>query len=102
MHYCTNSLRPGQRPNRITSYNVCYTKLLRNIAHILTNLLGNACKYTENGVVTLRSKLVGENENGCYVRIEVCDTGIGIDPVKLESIFEPFHQVDNSMSYNFV
>jgi len=70
-----------------------------NIAHILTNLLGNACKYTENGVVTLRSKLVGENENGCYVRIEVCDTGIGIDPVKLESIFEPFHQVDNSMTH---
>ncbi len=61
------------------------------IRQVLINVVGNAIKFTENGEVSVSAERVGER-----VRIEVRDTGIGIPPDKLETIFEAFSQVDTS------
>ncbi|MCA9662060.1 MAG: hybrid sensor histidine kinase/response regulator, partial [Myxococcales bacterium] len=59
------------------------------IRQLLVNLLSNAGKFTEAGVVTLRSRRDGE-----AIEFAVIDTGIGIDAAELARIFEPFTQVD--------
>jgi PAS domain S-box-containing protein len=59
----------------------------RRLRQILINLLGNAMKFTEHGVVTLRAAY-GSGE----LRLEVEDTGIGIAPQDQAKIFEPFTQ----------
>ncbi len=66
------------------------------LRQILTNLLGNALKFTETGGITLAVAL----EDG-QLHFRVQDTGIGIAPNRLESIFEPFTQADASMSRRF-
>jgi two-component system CheB/CheR fusion protein len=57
---------------------------------ILRNLLSNAIKYTSKGKV-----LLGCRRRGDALRIEVWDTGIGIPPAQLNTIFEEFRQLDN-------
>jgi signal transduction histidine kinase len=59
------------------------------VRQVLLNLLSNAAKFTDHGVVTFSVERDGE-----HVRLAVTDTGVGIVPDQLESIFEPFHQVD--------
>ena len=60
---------------------------------ILLNLMTNALRYTCEGGVLLACRLV---EDGQQVRIEVWDSGIGIDPEHQQSIFKEFYQVDNA------
>jgi signal transduction histidine kinase len=67
------------------------------IRQILINLLGNAAKFTDDGIVTLRVTRAGDDA----VRFDVIDTGIGIPPGKLELLFEPFVQADASASRRF-
>lgn len=62
----------------------------RLLEQMMRNLLGNAVKYTRTGRI-----LIGCRRRGNDLRIEVWDTGIGIEDVQLERIFEEFHQVDN-------
>jgi signal transduction histidine kinase len=66
----------------------------------LTNLLGNAAKFTSNGRVGLavRRETVGDDE---WVAFEVSDTGIGMDETQLSRVFESFHQADSSISRRF-
>ncbi len=61
----------------------------------LLNLLGNACKFTQNGRVTLRVRREssGGREWMCW---DVIDTGVGISPEEREKLFKPFSQVDSS------
>ncbi|WP_159877322.1 PAS domain S-box protein [Aquitalea denitrificans] len=63
---------------------------------ILTNLLGNAVKFTEQGKVTLRVV-----RQGAQIVLTVSDTGIGIAPDRIDSIFAPFSQADASMARRF-
>lgn len=63
---------------------------------ILKNLIGNAIKFTDIGEVRIAAHALG---NG--VEIAVSDTGIGIAPEKLPIIFEPFRQVDGSMTRRY-
>ena len=65
---------------------------------ILTNLLGNAVKFTEKGHVLIDVSSVGEDVGGEKVRLKVKveDTGIGIPADKLQTVFEKFAQVDGS------
>jgi signal transduction histidine kinase len=67
------------------------------LRQILTNLLGNAIKFTATGRVILRANFVDDQ----VLQIEVEDTGIGISEDKLEEVFSPFTQADHSISKQF-
>jgi PAS domain S-box-containing protein len=60
------------------------------------NLLSNACKFTENGAVTIAA-----SRHANLIRVQVSDTGIGIAAGKLQQLFEPFSQADASTSRNY-
>ncbi|MCC7412409.1 MAG: GAF domain-containing protein [Gammaproteobacteria bacterium] len=68
----------------------------RKLRQVLLNLLGNAVKFTERGGVCLRAGVAHGGDDVCRLRLEVEDTGIGIDAADLERIFEPFQQVNGS------
>jgi signal transduction histidine kinase len=71
------------------------------IEQILTNLIGNAIKFTlEGGKITISAKYLSKEKEGGYgdkVAVSVKDTGIGIPPEHLDAIFEKFHQVEGSL-----
>lgn len=72
----------------------------KDIIHrIITNLLSNAFKFTENGSVKLSASL-NSNDHSEWI-ISIADTGIGIPAHALEYIFDPFRQVDGSPSRQF-
>ncbi|MFO7753462.1 MAG: response regulator [Desulfobacteraceae bacterium] len=66
----------------------------RRFRQILLNLLGNAAKFTETGRIKLYLCADQEHEDNVTLSLKVEDTGIGIKPEKLESVFEPFLQID--------
>ena len=73
---------------------------------ILTNLVANAVKFTDQGSVTIRPSLQSDGQEGdgqeeMTLVIEIIDTGTGIPPEKLETIFDPFSQADNSITRRF-
>jgi signal transduction histidine kinase len=63
---------------------------------IAANLLGNALRYTISGGILLACR-----RRGTMVRLEVWDTGIGIDAEKIEEIFEEFHRIDTAEESGF-
>jgi signal transduction histidine kinase len=76
----------------------------RRVEQILLNLLNNGIKFTEVGKVTLAAELLqayrgpGATSAGPGVRLSVADTGIGIDPKDLPTLFRPFRQIDSGLS----
>ncbi len=60
----------------------------------LLNFAGNAVKFTEKGSITLRVKLLSEEDEKLSVRFEVADTGIGIAPDTIARLFQAFEQAD--------
>ncbi|MDB5911521.1 MAG: arcB 7 [Ramlibacter sp.] len=66
------------------------------IRQVILNLLSNAVKFTEQGGVEVVLAC-----NGSYYTVEVSDTGIGMDPAKVETMFDPFTQADASISRRF-
>jgi two-component system, sensor histidine kinase and response regulator len=68
------------------------------VRQILTNLIGNAIKFTQVGEVVIR---ISETTVRGVLRFEVTDTGDGIAPDKLEQIFRPFVQADTSTSRKY-
>jgi CheY-like chemotaxis protein/signal transduction histidine kinase len=68
---------------------------------IINNLLSNAIKFTEKGRVGLRLSLARESRMAYTLRVEVSDTGIGIQPAAREKLFKPFTQADGSMARRF-
>ncbi|TMH71889.1 MAG: response regulator [Betaproteobacteria bacterium] len=66
------------------------------LGQILTNLLGNAIKFTEQGSVVIRVASVAQTAKNVTMRFEVADTGVGISQTALSRIFEEFSQVDGS------
>ncbi len=67
----------------------------------LLNLAGNAIKFTEQGSITLRARLVEENDNKIRARFEVSDTGVGIPPDVLPRLFSAFEQADSSITRRY-
>ncbi len=71
------------------------------LRQVLTNLLSNAIKFTSEGeVISIVSSTSREGDHAA-VRFEVQDTGIGIDPGKLDRLFESFSQADASTTRRF-
>jgi PAS domain S-box-containing protein len=68
---------------------------------VLGNLLGNAVKFTDKGRISLRAELAGEMEGAFTLRFVIQDTGIGVTPEQIPSLFESFVQVDNSSTRNY-
>ncbi len=66
---------------------------------IFTNLLSNACKFTEGGIISVLAR-VAENDSG-WIEIAVSDTGIGMDSEQQNRVFEAFVQADASTSANY-
>ncbi len=60
---------------------------------VLLNLLGNAAKFTDNGVIELSLTVVETQETGMMLCASVRDTGIGIPKASLDLIFQPFQQI---------
>ena len=63
---------------------------------VLSNLIGNAVKFTERGAVTVNVRRLGETAAQHLLRFEVRDTGIGIDPEAQSRLFNSFSQADAS------
>ncbi len=62
---------------------------------IIINLLGNAIKFTSSGKVCLTAEAIDKNDGKFNVRIIIEDTGIGIPPEQINTIFESFKQLDS-------
>jgi PAS domain S-box-containing protein len=73
----------------------------RRLQQILLNLVSNAVKFTAEGSVTVSVTSRLDSADGTMVRIEVADTGIGINPQALDRMFEPFTQADASTTRNY-
>jgi signal transduction histidine kinase/CheY-like chemotaxis protein len=71
------------------------------LRQILLNLLGNAIKFTKQGEVVLTVEQEAQDADGSVLRFSVRDTGIGIPPEKLSSIFRAFEQADNSTTRSY-
>ena len=67
----------------------------------LINYLGNAIKFTETGIITLRTLKQQENSDSVLLRFEVQDTGIGIAPEILPRLFSAFSQADSSTTRKY-
>jgi signal transduction histidine kinase/CheY-like chemotaxis protein len=71
------------------------------LRQVLTNLLGNAIKFTVQGRITLRARALSEKEGMTALHFEVEDTGIGLSPGIAETLFRPFTQADTSTSRKY-
>ncbi|MDF2447355.1 MAG: multi-sensor hybrid histidine kinase [Moraxellaceae bacterium] len=71
------------------------------LSQILLNLLGNAIKFTQRGSVVLRCFSVDRADGMVWLRFEVADTGIGIEPDALPRLFQPFVQAEASTTRRF-
>jgi signal transduction histidine kinase/CheY-like chemotaxis protein len=71
------------------------------LRQVLINLCGNAVKFTHQGEVALDVKVAAEDAESTTLRFEVRDTGIGIPANRLDNLFKPFSQVDNSTTRRF-
>jgi len=74
----------------------------QRLAQVITNLLGNAVKFTfERGSISLDARFLGEEDGVCTVQIEVIDTGIGLSPEQQSQLFQAFQQAEASTTRKF-
>jgi len=74
----------------------------QRLAQVITNLLGNAVKFTpESGSISLNTKFLGEEKGLCTIEISVSDTGIGISAEQQKSLFKTFQQAEADTSRRF-
>jgi len=68
---------------------------------VITNLMGNAPKFTESGEIELSLEVEKEDQDRILLHAKVRDTGVGIPEGKLTTIFEPFRQADGSTTRKY-
>ncbi len=73
----------------------------QRLGQVLTNLLGNAVKFTANGAITLSAKLRQQTDDTLAVTFLVQDTGIGISPQQQDQVFEEFTQAYTDTAVRF-
>ena len=74
----------------------------QRIAQVITNLLGNAVKFTpENGVITLNMKCLNKEDDSCSVLTQIIDNGIGMDSEQQSKLFQSYAQAEANTSRNY-
>ena len=71
------------------------------LRQIMTNLISNAIKFTATGHIQAQLTLLDEESGRVRCQLNVSDTGVGIDPTRLQQLFEAFEQADSSTSRHF-
>ena len=71
------------------------------VRQTLFNLLSNASKFTENGVISLQTIREDMGDEGEWIQFTVSDTGIGMSPAQMEMLFEPFMQADAATTFRY-
>ncbi|MBK1706502.1 response regulator [Halochromatium glycolicum] len=71
------------------------------LRQVLTNLMGNAVKFTERGEVVVQAQLEDDGADGMLIKVVVRDTGIGIPAEVTDRLFQPFSQADTSTTRRF-
>jgi CheY-like chemotaxis protein/HPt (histidine-containing phosphotransfer) domain-containing protein len=71
------------------------------LQQVLSNLLGNAIKFTEKGHISVEVSLLAVDASHASIRWLIEDSGIGMDAAGMANIFQPFHQADSSISRRF-
>lgn len=74
---------------------------VHRLQQIITNLVGNAIKFTQRGEVMLKAALQSATEDEAMLLFSVSDTGIGIPEHKLNAVFEDFTQADGSTTRKY-
>ncbi|MBU5351791.1 PAS domain S-box protein [Paenibacillus barcinonensis] len=68
------------------------------LKQVLTNIIGNAVKFTPEGSVEIEVRVKEQCEENVYLKFKVKDTGVGIPAERRQQLFEPFYQLDNFMT----
>ncbi len=71
------------------------------LSQVLTNLVGNAVKFTDKGRVELKVDLLERNAREARLRFRVSDTGIGMTEQQISNLFQPFFQADTSTTREY-
>ncbi len=71
------------------------------LRQILINLVSNSIKFTHTGKISLSCSTIKNTSRSQVLRFTVSDSGIGISPEKLQAIFDPFYQADNSIGRSY-
>ncbi|MGB7720140.1 MAG: response regulator [Bryobacteraceae bacterium] len=71
------------------------------LRQVLTNLLGNALKFTAAGEIVVHARVASQDGDTLMLHFSVCDTGVGIPVEKQRQIFEPFAQADGSTTRKY-
>jgi two-component system, sensor histidine kinase and response regulator len=71
------------------------------LTQVLLNYIGNAIKFTRQGEIVVRARVLEEGDDHFQVRFEVRDTGIGLHPDQIEKLFKAFHQADTSTTRRY-
>jgi hypothetical protein len=71
------------------------------LAQALLNYLSNAVKFTEQGTIVLRGRVIDESADEILVRFEIEDSGMGVEPAVLQRLFSEFVQADSSTTRRF-
>ena len=99
---------PKAHQRKLEIYSICSHEIPPSLIgdpvrlkQILSNLTGNAIKFTEAGEVRIEAHLMSNNSENCYIRFEVHDTGIGIPENRLKAVFNSFEQADSSTTRKY-
>lgn len=71
------------------------------LRQILINLVGNGVKFTAEGAVSVKISCVERIDKHIKIRFEVKDSGIGIETAQLDKLFQPFNQIDSTITRKF-
>ena len=97
----------GRAKDKNISLEVAYSSKLPSqvmtddvrVRQVITNLVGNAIKFTSEGTVSITTCLVGDRKK--QLQVSIRDSGIGMAPEQLQMIFDPFVQADSSVTRRF-
>ncbi|MCF8168959.1 MAG: response regulator, partial [Rhodoferax sp.] len=79
----------------------CYLGDSHRLRQMLSNLVGNAIKFTAHGQIRIEARAIGRSEQGELLEFAVEDTGVGVAPDKQTLLFKSFSQTDNSTTREY-